>query len=237
MQAVPRLILKASSSEKVVFYVKASNEGVLLVEWVCFKLASQQSDALVPRVLHRIKFVAQGPRLNNTKAEKEGQVYASDKRLEIRVATKMLKLKVLFHDLPEFLLNGEIRKVSVQVINKNSLVAMTSIMVASNDPLHVFMDLSRVARNDDSVALYRWDCSSDKQVNMYNSVAPSPPDSTLSSATRIRRWKPGIETGNSFYNLSVGVILLELSTFTIGTGSWAIVPRYSCLRRWTLKRS
>ena len=168
-QIIPRLILKASSSEKVVLYVSASTEGVLLVEGVGFELASsQQSDATAPRVLGRVKFAVQGPRLNNTKAEKEGQVYASDKRLEIQVAAKMPKLQVLFHDLPEFLLNGEIRKVSVQVINQHPSVAMTDVIVACNDPLHVIMDLPRVAtRNDESVALYRWDCSSNKQVNMW----------------------------------------------------------------------
>lgn len=103
-----------------------------------------------------------GPRLNTTQHERHNKIYAADKRLSIQVGPCMPKLKVLFHSLPEFLFSGEIRPVTVELSNLCPSVPISNIIIASNDPLHLAIDLPRIESNNvrnDHLALYRWDPS------------------------------------------------------------------------------
>ena len=109
----------------------------------------------------KVLFDIQGPRMNSTVAERQGKVYATDRRLEIQVGPAMPKLRVLFHQLPEFQLSGEIRHVQIELVNIHPHIPVGHIFLASNDPQHVVIDLPRVTLpakyNDNQVAIYAWD--------------------------------------------------------------------------------
>lgn len=114
-------------------------------------------------------FSIKGPRLNTTQHERHNQVYAADKRLAIQIGPYMPKLKVLFHSLPEFLFSGEVRPVVVELSNVSPNVPISNIILASNDPLHLAIDLPRIESSsirNDQLALYRWD-SSKKSTTMW----------------------------------------------------------------------
>lgn len=111
----------------------------------------------------KVLFKVQGPRLNSNQMERASKTCAADKRLEIQIAAPMPKLNIVFQNLPEFQLSGEIRHVSIEMIHSNPQIGMTDAIIASNDPLHVVIDLPRITLNskyeDSHVALYAWDIS------------------------------------------------------------------------------
>ena len=85
---------------------------------------------------------------------------------------RMPKLKVLLHDLPEFLFSGEMRPVRLQLLDTQPDIPVTDIVIACNDTLNVMIDLPRIEtpsqRNsvNDAIALYRWN-PADKSTVMW----------------------------------------------------------------------
>lgn len=107
-------------------------------------------------------FSLKGPRLNGTQHERHNKVYAADKRLSIQVGPSTPKLQALFHSLPEFLFSGEVRSVVIELSNISPSVPIGDIIIASNDPLHVAIELPRIESTSircNDLALYRWDPS------------------------------------------------------------------------------
>ncbi|XP_059351867.1 trafficking protein particle complex subunit 8-like isoform X1 [Daphnia carinata] len=165
---LPRIVLNPSSSHKIILNVKPKAEGILTIEGVAFDLRPVNVEpsaavvGLVSSVPGRVMFSLRGPRLNTTQQERQGKVYATDKRLSIQVGPRMPKLQVLFRSLPEFMFSGEIRPVVVELSNLCPNIPISNIMIASNDPLHVAFDVPRIDNiniRHDQVALYRWDPS------------------------------------------------------------------------------
>lgn len=110
----------------------------------------------------QVTFSIRGPRLNGTQLERHNKMYAVDNRLSIQVGKSTPKLKALFHSLPEYLFSGEIRSVAIELSNISPSIPMGDVILASNDPLNVAIDLPRIesanSRSND-LALYRWDPS------------------------------------------------------------------------------
>lgn len=112
------------------------------------------ADPNVP--IGRVLFNVQGPRLNTNAKEKQNIIYAPDKRLLIQVGPRMPRLCVSFQSLPDFLLSGEIRPVKVELSSCPPNLPIGKILVATNDPRIVALELP-VEKEDDQLVIYRWD--------------------------------------------------------------------------------
>ena len=102
---IGRLQLAPSATQRVVLYVRPKSHGLLTVHGLGFDVRLSKTDAALPPpssssssgvgpgVSGRVAFRVAGPRLNSTPAERQGCVYAADKRLQVHVGPAMPKVR------------------------------------------------------------------------------------------------------------------------------------------------
>ncbi|XP_065578277.1 trafficking protein particle complex subunit 8-like isoform X2 [Artemia franciscana] len=126
---------------KVILSLTPLEPGELIVTGLAYTLVSKSSDGAIVNSMQGRKIFTQmvGPRLNSTPVERKSIIYAKDFRLNYVVEPIMPRLRMSFQNVPDFLLCGEVKQISVKIENIGKTSAK-NICVAYSDPKFIWFE-------------------------------------------------------------------------------------------------
>ncbi|XP_076064729.1 trafficking protein particle complex subunit 8 homolog l(3)76BDm [Oratosquilla oratoria] len=170
--------IEPHATEKLQLQLVPMAEGKVQITGLVYKLhvtpdattKNTETPASAPVAIEGQQSIeVQGPRLNNTSAEKCGVVYAQDQRLCITVVPKMPKLNVKFDNIPQVLKCGQLHAVGVEITNSGP-IALNKLLLGVNDPNHVYFENKTIKLSSDYVVELKGETAADAEVKSNVSV-------------------------------------------------------------------
>ena len=140
-EVVDELVLLPNCENKIILKAIPKYLGKLIIKGILYNLSlTPDSDvattsSLIVSGQQSLKLI--GPRLNSNMKERNGIVYAIDRRLELDVVLELPKMQILFKKFPTELKCGQVHGVDIQIKNGGPC-SLDNLVVAITDPKHTY---------------------------------------------------------------------------------------------------